>query len=185
MEWSLILILQCLRFTTERPRQDCHKQHDLALHVGGLTRDPTYQRIGYSLLDAFARCTTITGHILLESGYAGDFVLNGVTAFIGNISTSESDPAEIMGAVEPPDLVNLGSLVLHRVADVHLPKLEHAVNLLLVQSSSGELDLGALVDANNIRVQGSWTHHNPYLHAMSVSASSRSRKSTKNWDSVP
>ncbi|KAL5341643.1 hypothetical protein BJX70DRAFT_42422 [Aspergillus crustosus] len=135
-------------------------------------------------LTIFEGCTSITGHILIEHEYGGDFVLKGVTDFAGNISTpvpanswwwrpdSESLPpdsefnADYLAAdirlVDLRDLVHIENIVLYGLTgDVILPKLETAGDIVLVQaSSSAEVDLGALVEAENVRVQGSWTSIN-------------------------
>ncbi|KAL2824393.1 hypothetical protein BDW59DRAFT_147599 [Aspergillus cavernicola] len=106
-------------------------------------------------------CTTITGDILIESTYSGDIILDGITKFDGSIYTAEDSPAQGLGLVELVDLVEFGSLLLHLVTGVNLPKLDHAVDILLVQSGlSGEANLGALVEVNNLKVQGSWTSIN-------------------------
>ncbi|KAL2856582.1 hypothetical protein BJY01DRAFT_242634 [Aspergillus pseudoustus] len=111
-------------------------------------------------LDVFEGCTIITGHIAIEPSYSGDLILNGVTEFPGNISTSGDSPLGL-GLVELPNLVELGAVNLSSVANVHLPKLERAVDIVLVQPGrSGEVDLGSLVEANNVKIRGSWTSIN-------------------------
>ncbi|KAL2819657.1 hypothetical protein BDW59DRAFT_164985 [Aspergillus cavernicola] len=115
-------------------------------------------------LSVFEGCTTITGHIIIESTYSGDFILNGVTEFAGNIWTEggADSPAQTLGLVELRDLVELGDIALYGLVDnVYIPNLEHAGDVVLVQaSSSAEVDIGSLVEANNVRIRGSWTSIN-------------------------
>ncbi|BCS29723.1 uncharacterized protein APUU_80026A [Aspergillus puulaauensis] len=102
-------------------------------------------------------CTTITGNIAIDSDYSGDFVLEGVTDFVGNISTSEDAPPGNLGILDLPDLVNAGAITVHRVAAVNLGNLEHAGELLLGPSSpDGEVELGTLKEADNIGFKGGW-----------------------------
>lgn len=119
-------------------------------------------------LDAFKDCTILSGHIVVESGYTGDFILNGVTEVHGNISTVE-DGAEGLGLFELRDLVEIESIHLQGISgDVHLPNLERAGDLELVQTrDKGEIDLGSLVEAENVLVLGSWTRYlcmHPPIH---------------------
>ncbi|KAL4865196.1 hypothetical protein BDV12DRAFT_175058 [Aspergillus spectabilis] len=135
-------------------------------------------------LTIFEGCTSITGNILIEHEYEGDFILNGVTDFAGNISTpvpanpwwwrpdSENLPpdsefnsdylAADIKLFDLRDLVYVENIVLYGLSgDAILPKLETAGDIVLVQaSSSAEVDLGSLVEAENVRVQGSWTSIN-------------------------
>ncbi|OJJ61394.1 hypothetical protein ASPSYDRAFT_67213 [Aspergillus sydowii CBS 593.65] len=112
-------------------------------------------------LDAFKDCTILNGHIVVESGYTGDFVLNGVTEVHGNISTVE-DGAEGLGLFELRDLVEIESIHLRGISgDVHLPNLERAGDIELIQTrDKGEIDLGSLEEAENVLVLGSWTSTN-------------------------
>jgi hypothetical protein len=122
------------------------------------TSEPILQVSSPDQLDVFREgCSTITGNIVIEPGYAGDFVLNGITDFIGNISMDEEVPASGLGAFEMLDLAHIDVLTLHQVASVHLPNLEHGGNLLLVQSGSdAEVDLGSLIDVDNLWLWGGW-----------------------------
>ncbi|KAL2872442.1 uncharacterized protein BJX67DRAFT_339496 [Aspergillus lucknowensis] len=138
----------------------------LGVSFGALAKECTTTETGEEALlvtspdqlDVFEGCTAISGDIVIDSSYSGDFILSGVTTFAGNISTDAEDPAQDLGSVELPDLVDLGTINLGSVVNAHLPKVEQAVDIVLVQaSSSGEVDLGSLVEANNVRVQGSWT----------------------------
>ncbi|KAJ0420491.1 hypothetical protein BJY00DRAFT_283988 [Aspergillus carlsbadensis] len=109
-------------------------------------------------LDVFGDdCTTIVGHILIESDYSGDFVLNGVSEFKGNISAPLIDYGDKLNAFEMLDLTTIDAIFLPKVVDVRLPSLEHAGNIYLAQSSVGEVDLGSLVEAGHVGVQGDWT----------------------------
>ncbi|KAJ0421788.1 hypothetical protein BJY00DRAFT_311801 [Aspergillus carlsbadensis] len=122
----------------------------LARECSTAESDQTLHLTSPDQLKVFESCTTITGHIVVESSYLGDFILGGVTEFLGNISTEDDSPAPGLGSVELPDLVELGTINLGSVANVRLPKLEHAVDIVIVQpGSSGEVDLGSLVEANN------------------------------------
>ncbi|KAL2863735.1 uncharacterized protein BJX67DRAFT_237899 [Aspergillus lucknowensis] len=58
------------------------------------------------------------------------------------------------------DVRRIDAVILPLVVDVHLPKLEHAGDIFLVESSTGEVDLGSLVDADNIYIQGDWSSIN-------------------------
>ncbi|RDW72678.1 uncharacterized protein DSM5745_07850 [Aspergillus mulundensis] len=111
-------------------------------------------------LSTIEGCTTLTGHIVINSDYSGDFILNGVTSISGNITTSA--PADKFGVVELPDLVDVGNIWLVGLTnDVHLPKVERAGSINLVQAStSAEVDLGALTESDNVRAWGSWTRIN-------------------------
>ncbi|OJJ52008.1 hypothetical protein ASPSYDRAFT_52639 [Aspergillus sydowii CBS 593.65] len=101
--------------------------------------------------------TTITGNIAIHSDYSGDFALEGVTDFVGNISTSEDAPPGNIGVLDLPDLVNAGVITVHRVETVNLGNLEHADKLLLGPSSpDGEIELGALKEADNVGFNGGW-----------------------------
>ncbi|KAL3444009.1 hypothetical protein BJX65DRAFT_311318 [Aspergillus insuetus] len=124
----------------------------LACECSTTESDQTLRLTSTDQLDVFEGCTTITGHIVVESSYLGDFILSGVTEFPGNISTVDDSPAPGLGSVELPDLVELGTISLGSVANVRLPKLEHTADIVLVQpGSSGEVDLGSLVEANNYK----------------------------------
>lgn len=109
-------------------------------------------------LDSFRDgCTTITGNIAIDSDYSGDFVLEGVTDFVGNISTSEDAPPANLGVLDLPDLVNAGVITVHRVESVNLGSLEHVGELLLGPSSlDGKVELGALKEADNAGFKGGW-----------------------------
>ncbi|KAL4940490.1 hypothetical protein BDV06DRAFT_224063 [Aspergillus oleicola] len=112
-------------------------------------------------LTTFDNCDTITGHILIARDYSGDFILNGVTEFKGNISTEapENSPAQSLGRVEMLGLVHVDNIILYGlINDVYLPKLERSGDLVLAQASpSAEVDVGSLVEAENVRITGSWT----------------------------
>ncbi|KAL4785985.1 hypothetical protein BJX76DRAFT_355577 [Aspergillus varians] len=112
-------------------------------------------------LDVFDDCTTITGHIVIDYDYDGDFILNGITDFAGNISTDAESGclSPSLGLVEMLDLVDLGNIALYGLmGDVHLPKLERAGDVVLGQaSSSAEVNVGSLVEAENVKIMGSWT----------------------------
>ncbi|KAL2824379.1 hypothetical protein BDW59DRAFT_162483 [Aspergillus cavernicola] len=110
-------------------------------------------------LDALQDCTSITGHIVIESDYTGDFILNSVTEFLGNISGT----GEGLASIELSELVELGSINVTSIGgDVSLPNLESAVDVVLKREvdAGGEVDLGSLGEVNNIRVTGSWTSIN-------------------------
>ncbi|KAL4877037.1 hypothetical protein BJY04DRAFT_222536 [Aspergillus karnatakaensis] len=127
-------------------------------------------------LIAFEGCTSITGHILILPEFSGEFILNGVTDFAGNISTPVPEssywwrpPNEFWTPEDytPPDitrfelqdLVHVENIVLYGLkGDAILPNLESSGDVVLVQDSDGaEVDLGKLVGAENVKVQGSWT----------------------------
>ncbi|OJJ02042.1 hypothetical protein ASPVEDRAFT_52822 [Aspergillus versicolor CBS 583.65] len=102
-------------------------------------------------------CTTITGNIAIDSDYSGDFFLEGVSDFVGNISTSEDAPPVNLGVLDLPDLVNAAAITVHRVETVNLGNLQHAGELLLGPSSpDGEVNLEALKDADNVGFKGGW-----------------------------
>lgn len=102
-------------------------------------------------------CTTVIGNIAIDSDYLGDFFLEGVTDLVGNISTSEDAPPGNLGVLDLPDLINAGAITVHRVAAVNLGNLEHVGDLLLGPSSpDGEVELGALKEADNIGFKGGW-----------------------------
>ncbi|KAL3444795.1 hypothetical protein BJX65DRAFT_282888 [Aspergillus insuetus] len=108
-------------------------------------------------LDIFGDdCTTIVGHILIESDYSGDFVLNGVSEFKGNISAPLSGYGDKLNAFEMLDLTTIEAIFLPKVVDVRLPSLEHAGNIYLGQLSVGEVDLGSLLEAGHVELQGDW-----------------------------
>jgi hypothetical protein len=112
-------------------------------------------------LAIFEGCNTIIGHILVENDYSGDFILNGVTEFRGNISTEapENSPAQTLGLVQLLNVTDIGNMTLYGLIDyVSLPNLQKAGDVVLEQTSpSAEVDLGSLVEANNVRIRGSWT----------------------------
>lgn len=102
-------------------------------------------------------CTTITGNIAIDSDYSGDFFLEGVTDFVGNISTFEDAPPVNLGVLDLPDLVNAGAITVHRVENVNLGNLQHVGELLLGPSSpDGEVSLAALKEADNVGFKGGW-----------------------------
>ncbi|KAJ5116926.1 hypothetical protein N7456_001274 [Penicillium angulare] len=109
-------------------------------------------------LDAFEGCTILNGHIIIQSDYDGDFSLNGVTTVNGNISTVD-EGAEYLNLFEMQDLENIDHLHLLGISgDVNIPNLESLGDLELVQTStSGNADLTALAEADNLSVRGSWT----------------------------
>ncbi|KAL2847935.1 hypothetical protein BJX68DRAFT_239083 [Aspergillus pseudodeflectus] len=109
-------------------------------------------------LDVFGDdCTTIVGHILIESDYSGDFVLNGVSEFKGNISAPLSGYGDKLNAFEMLDLTTIDAIFVPKVVNVRLPSLVHAGNIYLEQSSAGEVDLGSLVEAGHVGLRGDWT----------------------------
>ncbi|KAL4744649.1 hypothetical protein BDW72DRAFT_79051 [Aspergillus terricola var. indicus] len=101
-------------------------------------------------------CTTITGNIEISASYIDDFILEGVTEVVGNISIVESANPGTLGAFTVPDLVNVGTIMLHQAAEINLPKLEQAGSILLNPWLSGEVDLRSLREVNNIWVHGGW-----------------------------
>ncbi|KAL2828123.1 hypothetical protein BJY01DRAFT_228638 [Aspergillus pseudoustus] len=105
-------------------------------------------------------CTTLVGHILIESDYTGDFVLNGVSEVKGNISAPLGGYGDKLGAFELLDLTTIDAIFLPKVVTVRLPSLEHAGSIYLEQSDVGEADLGSLTDAGHIQVVGDWTSIN-------------------------
>ncbi|KAL3455479.1 hypothetical protein BJX64DRAFT_68350 [Aspergillus heterothallicus] len=112
-------------------------------------------------LAALEGCTTLTGDISIESDFSGEFILHGVTELKGAISA----PARLtgLGRLELPDLVEVGDIFFSGglPADVALPSLERAGSIDLYQTElSGEVDLGALSEAENINLRGSWTSIN-------------------------
>ncbi|KAL3468185.1 hypothetical protein BJX64DRAFT_247013 [Aspergillus heterothallicus] len=109
-------------------------------------------------LDAFGDdCTTLVGHILIESDYSGDFILNGVSEVRGNISAPLSGYGDKLGAFELLDLTLIDTIFLPKVVNVRLPSLEHARVIYLEQSDVGEVDLGSLTEASHVEVVGDWT----------------------------
>lgn len=112
-------------------------------------------------LDSFEGCTTLNGHIVIESDYEGDFVLNEVTNFHGNISTVENGTAGL-GLFELRDLNEIDHIhLLGLIGDVNLPKLESTGDIELVQmSANGSIDLSSLAEANDVSIRGSWTRYN-------------------------
>ncbi|KAJ5261091.1 hypothetical protein N7478_011686 [Penicillium angulare] len=111
-------------------------------------------------LDAFAGCTTLNGHIIIQSEYDGNFSLNSVTAFNGNISTVD-EGADWLTLFEMRDLEKIDHIhLLGTSGDVSLPNLESLGDLELVQTSnSGNADLASLAEADNVSVQGSWLRY--------------------------
>ncbi|KAL4799318.1 hypothetical protein BDV19DRAFT_355593 [Aspergillus venezuelensis] len=102
-------------------------------------------------------CTTITGNFVIDSDFSGDFILEGVTDFIGNISNTEDVAPGGLGVLDLPNLVSVGTISIHRVATVNLGSLEHAGDILLGPSTTGgEVNLGALQNANNVGFEGGW-----------------------------
>ncbi|KAL4763079.1 uncharacterized protein BDW70DRAFT_158313 [Aspergillus foveolatus] len=105
-------------------------------------------------------CTTITGNIEISASYIDDFILEGVTDFVGNISIAESADSGTPGAFRVPNLVNVGSIILHRATEMNLPKLERADDILLSPWVSGEVDhhtyrtLGLSLSERNSPVHG-------------------------------
>ncbi|KAL4914992.1 hypothetical protein BDW62DRAFT_189469 [Aspergillus aurantiobrunneus] len=169
--WSLVTGI----FLPGASAQECETTSELDPETG----TKTLRLTSPDQLNIFEGCTSIMGHILIEPEYEGDFILNGVTDFAGNISTpapanhwwwrpdSEYLPPDTYVAAdirlfELRDLVHVENIVLYGLSgDAILPKLETAGDIVLVQaSSSAEVDLGALVEAENVRVQGSWTSIN-------------------------
>lgn len=111
-------------------------------------------------LDSFEGCTTLNGHIIIQSDYEGDFILNDVTEFHGNISTAQDSPKALsrfeMRGLEKVENIHLLGLA----GDISLPKLEVAGNVELVQTSdSGTVDLRVLSEANDLSIRGSWTRY--------------------------
>ena len=111
-------------------------------------------------LNSFEGCTTLNGHIIIQSDYEGDFILNDVTVFHGNISTAEDSPKALsrfeMGVLERIENIHLLGLA----GDISLPKLEVVGNVELVQTSdSGTVDLRVLSEANDLSIRGSWTRY--------------------------
>ncbi|KAJ5988010.1 hypothetical protein N7481_003220 [Penicillium waksmanii] len=107
-------------------------------------------------LDAFEGCTTLNGHIVIQSDYAGEFILNGVTELHGNISTASSG-SDGLHLFEMRNLEKVNHIDLFLAGDVHLPSLNSTGNLKLVQKSgSGKIDLKSLVEADNVSIRGSW-----------------------------
>ncbi|KAJ6003001.1 hypothetical protein N7451_005548 [Penicillium sp. IBT 35674x] len=109
-------------------------------------------------LDSFEGCTTLNGHIVIQSDYEGDFILNDVTEFNGNISTAEDSPKALnrfeMGVLETVQNIHLLGLS----GNFSLPKLAVAGDVELVQvSDSGAVDLRSLSEANSLSIRGSWT----------------------------
>ncbi|KAL4961578.1 uncharacterized protein BDV14DRAFT_180140 [Aspergillus stella-maris] len=102
-------------------------------------------------------CTSITGNLVIDSTFSGDFVLENVTEIIGNISNAEDAVPGALRVLDLPNLVKVGAISVHRVATVNLGSLEHAGDILLGPSTSdGEVNLGALQDANNVGFEGGW-----------------------------
>ncbi|KAJ5560241.1 hypothetical protein N7513_002640 [Penicillium frequentans] len=110
-------------------------------------------------LDSFEGCTTLNGHIAIQSDYEGDFILNEVTEFHGNISTAEDSPTAL-NQFEMRILENIENIhLLGLSGNVSLPKLEVAGDVELVQTSdSGTVDLKLLSEANSLSFRGSWTN---------------------------
>ncbi|QKX58568.1 uncharacterized protein TRUGW13939_05693 [Talaromyces rugulosus] len=112
-------------------------------------------------LAIFEGCDTIIGHILIGNNYSGDFILNGVTEFRGSISTEapERSHAQTLGLVQLLNVTDIGNMSLYGlIDDVRLPNLQKAGDVVLGQTSPGtEVDLGSLVEASNVKIQGSWT----------------------------
>lgn len=110
-------------------------------------------------LAVFEGCTTIIGYIIVENDYAGDFILNGVTEFRGNISTEahEKSSAQTLGLVQLLNATEIGNMTLYGlIDDVHLPNLQKVGDVVLAQTSpSAEVDLGSLVEASNVKIRGS------------------------------
>ncbi|KAJ5651016.1 uncharacterized protein N7484_004739 [Penicillium longicatenatum] len=109
-------------------------------------------------LDLFEGCTTLNGNIIIQSDYEGDFILNDMTEFHGNISTAEDSPKGL-SRFEMPDLEMIENIhLLGLSGDISLPKLEVAGDVEFVQSSdSGAIDLRSLSEANSLSIRGSWT----------------------------
>jgi hypothetical protein len=120
-------------------------------------------------LDVFGDdCTTVVGHILIESDYSGDFVLNGVSEFKGNISAPLSGYGDKLNAFEMLDLTTIDAIFVPKVVNVRLPSLVHAGNIYLEQSSAGEVDLGSLVEAGHVGLRGDWTGYHELAPDISI-----------------
>ncbi|KAL4900079.1 hypothetical protein BDW74DRAFT_103483 [Aspergillus multicolor] len=121
------------------------------------TNEPILRVSSLDDLATLDGCTSLTGHIVINYDYDGDFILNGVTSISGNLTTSA--PADNLGLVELLDLTDADNIWPTALTNnIHLPELERAGSIDLVQaSSSGEIDLGKLTEADNVRILGSWT----------------------------
>ncbi|KAL2810973.1 hypothetical protein BJX63DRAFT_433795 [Aspergillus granulosus] len=108
-------------------------------------------------LDIFrGSCTTITGNIEISASYVDDFILEGVTDVVGNISIPDSTNPGTLGAFTVPDLVNVGAIILHQAIEINLPNLERAGDILLNPWLSGEVNLRSLREVDNVWVYGGW-----------------------------
>lgn len=108
-----------------------------------------------SQLETLNGCTILNGDIIIQSGYEGEFVLNGVTESNGDISTIK-DGVDGLGLFKMRDLEKVENLNLFGLSgDIDLPKLERAGNLELVQmTDTGNINLRSLIEAENVSIQG-------------------------------
>lgn len=102
-------------------------------------------------------CTTLIGDILISSTYRGRFVLDGVANVTGQISMGSSNYSKRVTSFELPDAKSIGRVVLHEVPDVQLPKVQRADWVSLrTTSSNSTANLGNLVKAGSVHIQGPW-----------------------------
>ncbi|PGH07073.1 hypothetical protein AJ79_06351 [Helicocarpus griseus UAMH5409] len=105
-------------------------------------------------------CTTVVGNIRISQDYSGPFALNGITDFPGKIYTSPRHSLNELTSFEMLDVVNLGGLWLDNVADAFLPNVEEVESVSLKSSPGGEVDLGRLMNAGAVTLQGAWSRVN-------------------------